>query len=67
MKVTSPHPAASHHAPDGGAEGEAEEVEVLAGNSVLLVLGAQVGEVGQEAVHLVHVRHYSGEELVMGE
>ena len=52
-----------HHSPDGGTEGQPQEVNVLLGHAVPLVQRPQLGEVGQDAVHLVHVRHHADQEL----
>ena len=52
-----------HHAPDGGAEGEPQQVDVLLGDAVALVEGAELGQVGEHAVHLVHVRHHADQQL----
>ena len=40
---------------------ETQEVQVLPGDPVLLVEGPQLRQVGQQAVHLVHVGHHPGE------
>ena len=52
-----------YHAPDGGTEGEPQQVDVLLGDAVALVEGAELGQVGQHAVHLVHVRHHADQQL----
>ena len=54
-----------HHSPDGGTECQPQEVDVLLGHTVPLVQRPQLGEVGQDAVHLVHVRHHPDQELRM--
>ena len=63
MQMPAPDPATLDDPPDGGTEGEAEEVQVLPGDPVLLVESAQLSQVGQQSVHLVHVGNYSGQQL----
>ena len=56
-----------HHSPDGRTEGEPQEVDVLLGHAVPLVQRPELGEVGEDAVHLVHVRHHADQQLVFSD